>query len=225
FATTLQNVPASMPYLSASAERVAHWRARIGSEAGLKVGIAWAGSPVHRHDRHRSIPIERLKPLFEVAGARFFSLQVGGRAADLGGIEPVPVTDLSGELTDFGETAAAIANLDLVIAADTALAHLAGALNRPVWTLLPFAPDWRWLLARSDSPWYPSMRLFRQTRPGEWDDAIAAVRQALADRIGGAAKLPDRARREEYVALVAAANEHHQAKRHVECEAALRRAL
>jgi predicted O-linked N-acetylglucosamine transferase (SPINDLY family)/ADP-heptose:LPS heptosyltransferase len=225
FATTLQNVPASMPYLSASANRIAHWRTRLGSEGGLKVGIAWAGSPVHRHDRHRSIPIERLKPLFELAGARFFSLQVGGRAADLGAIEPVPVTDLSGELTDFGETAAAIANLDLVIAADTALAHLAGALNKPVWTLLPFAPDWRWLLARSDSPWYPSMRLFRQTRHGDWDGVVAVVRQALGERVPGAPKLPDRARRAEYVALVAAANEHHQAKRHVECEAALRRAL
>jgi tetratricopeptide (TPR) repeat protein len=225
FATTLQNIPAALPYLAATTERVAHWRARIGSEPGLKVGIAWAGSPIHRNDRHRSIAIEKLKPLFELAGARFFSLQVGARAADLAAIEPVPVTDFSGELTDFGETAAAIANLDLIIAADTALAHLAGALNKPVWTMLPFAPDWRWLLARSDSPWYPSMRLFRQSTIGDWDSVIAAVRQALAERVAGAPKVPEAARRAEYVALVAAANEHHQAKRHVECEAALRRAL
>jgi tetratricopeptide (TPR) repeat protein len=225
FATTLQNIPASMPYLAAAADRVAHWGARIAGRPGVKVGIAWAGSPIHRNDRHRSIPIDKFKPLFELAGAQFFSLQVGARAADLTAIEPVPVSDLSGELTDFGETAAAIANLDLVISADTAIVHLAGALNKPVWTMLPFAPDWRWLLARSDSPWYPSMRLFRQARAGDWDDAVAAVRQALAARIGGATKLPDRARRAEYVALVAAANEHHQAKRHVECEAALRRAL
>jgi tetratricopeptide (TPR) repeat protein len=225
FATTVQNIPASVPYLAAASERLAHWRARIGSEPGLKVGIAWAGSPVHRNDRHRSIPIERFKPLLELAGTRFFSLQVGARSADLTAIEPVPVTDLSGELTDFGETAAAIANLDLVIAADTALVHLAGALNKPVWTLLPFAPDWRWLVGRSDSPWYPSMRLFRQPRHGDWEGVIATVRQALAERIAGAPKAPDRSRRAEYVALVTAANEHHQAKRHVECETALRRAL
>jgi tetratricopeptide (TPR) repeat protein len=225
FATTLHNIPATTAYLSAAPERIAHWRARIGSEPGLKVGIAWAGSPVHRNDRNRSIPIERLKPLFELAGARFFSLQVGARATDLAAIEPAPVIDLAGELTDFGETAAAIANLDLVIAADTALVHLAGALNKPVWTMLPFSPDWRWLLGRTDSPWYPSMRLFRQTRPGDWDGAVAAVRQALAHRLAGGPKLPDRARRAEYVALVTAANEHHQAKRHAECEAALRQAL
>src|SRR5262249_31850838 len=179
----------------------------------------------HRNDRNRSIAVERLKPLLELAGARFFSLQVGGRSADLAAIEPVPVADLSGELTDFGETAAAVANLDLVISADTVLVHLAGALGKPVWTMLPFAPDWRWLTARSDSPWYPSMRLFRQPRHGDWDGVVAAVRQALVDRIGGAPQRPDRARRAEYVALVAAANEHHQAKRHGECETALRRAL
>ncbi|HEV2957814.1 MAG TPA: tetratricopeptide repeat protein, partial [Xanthobacteraceae bacterium] len=224
FATTLQNIPVAGPYVAAAPERVAHWRARLG-EGGLKVGVAWAGSPIHRNDRHRSIPVEKLKPLFEFAGARFFSLQVGARSADLAAVEPVPVTDLSGELTDFGETAAALANLDLIISADTAIVHLAGALGKPVWTMLPFAPDWRWLTARSDSPWYPSMRLFRQPRPGDWDGVVAAVRQALADRIAGAPQQPDRARRAEYVALVAAANEHHAAQRHVECEAALRRAL
>jgi len=225
FATTLQNIPASMPYLAAADERVAHWRARLAGEPGLKVGIAWAGSPIHRNDRHRSIPIEKFKPLLELAGARFFSWQVGARAADLATVEPVPVTDLAGELTDFGETAAAVANLDLIISADTALVHLAGALNKPVWTMLPFAPDWRWLTARSDSPWYPSMRLFRQAKVGDWDGVIAAVLQALSERVAGAPKLPVSARRAEYVALVKAANEHHEAKRHVECEAALRRAL
>src|SRR5262249_36320510 len=120
FATTLRNIPASTPYLAAPADRLAHWRARIGDAPGLRIGVAWAGSPIHRNDRHRSIPIEKLKPLFELAGVRFFSLQVGARAADLTAVEPVPVTDLSGELTDFGETAAAVANLDLVISADTA---------------------------------------------------------------------------------------------------------
>jgi len=225
FATTLQSIPATMPYVAAAPARIAHWRARIGSEPGFKVGIAWAGSPVHRSDRHRSIGIEKLKPLLELPGARFFSLQVGARAADLAAVEPVPVTDLSGELTDFGETAAAIANLDLIISADTAIVHLAGALNKPVWTMLAFAPDWRWLIGRGDSPWYPSMRLFRQNRRGDWDSVIAAVREALAGRIPGNPELPDRTRRAEYVALVKAANEHHEAKRHGECEEALRRAL
>jgi tetratricopeptide (TPR) repeat protein len=225
FGTTLESIPAATPYLTPAPERVAHWRGRIGAAPGLKVGIAWAGSPVHRNDRNRSIPLERLKPLFELAGARFFALQVGQHAADLDAIAPIAIADLSGELTDFGETAAAVANLDLVIAADTALVHLAGALGKRVWTLLPFSPDWRWLLGRADSPWYATMRLFRQPRPGDWDGAIGAVRQALADRLAGAPRRPDAAKRAEYVALVAAANEHHQAKRHAECETALRQAL
>jgi tetratricopeptide (TPR) repeat protein len=224
FGTTLEGLPAATPYLAPAPERVAYWRERIGTEPGLEVGIAWAGSPVHRNDRNRSIALERFKPLFELAGARFFSLQVG-RSADLAAIEPMAIADLSGELTDFGETAAAIANLDLVIAADTALVHLAGALGKPVWTMLPFSPDWRWLLGRADSPWYPTMRLFRQPRPGDWDGVVGEVRQALADRLAGAPQRPNAAERAEYVALVAAAKEHHQAMRHAECEAALRRAL
>jgi tetratricopeptide (TPR) repeat protein len=225
FGTTLESVPAATPYLTPAPERLGHWRERIGTAPGLKVGIAWAGSPVHRNDRNRSIPLERLKPLLELAGARFFSLQVGQHSADLAAIEPMAITDLSGELTDFGETAAAIANLDLVVAADTALVHLAGALGKPVWTMLPLSHDWRWLLGRADSPWYPTMRLFRQPRPGDWDGVVGAVRQALADRLAGAPRRPDAAKRAEYVALVTTANEHHQAKRHAECEAALRQAL
>jgi tetratricopeptide (TPR) repeat protein len=225
FATTLETIPATAPYLSSAPERRVHWRARIGGDPGLKVGIAWAGSPMHRNDRNRSIPIERFKPLFELAGARFFSLQVGPRTADLAAVEPAAITDLSVELTDFGETAAAIANLDLVIAADSAVAHLAGALGRPVWVMLPFSPDWRWLLRCTDSPWYPSMRLFRQTQLGDWGDVATAVHDALADRIAQVSANPDAARRAEYVALVSAANEHHKANRHAECEAVLRQAL
>jgi hypothetical protein len=152
-------------------------------------------------------------------------LQVGPHASDLVAIEPLAVRDLSGELTDFGETAAAVTNLDLVIAADTAIAHLAGALGKPVWTMLPFAPDWRWLLGRSDTPWYPSMRLLRQPQLGDWDAVVAAACQALTERIGGATAQGEAGKRAEYVALVRAANEHHQAKRHRECETALRRAL
>ena len=185
FGTSLATIPDPTPYLSPPPERLGPWRERIGAQAGLKVGIAWAGNPVHRNDRNRSIPIERLAPLFEVEGPSWFSLQTGPRAAEAAATPEL--IDLSAALTDFGETAAAIAALDLVIAADTAVAHLAGALGKPVWLMLPFAPDWRWLLGRADSPWYRSMRLFRQARPGEWGPVIAAVRAALAQQLAAPA--------------------------------------
>ena len=226
FSTRLKTIPADVPYLAAPRERIAHWRERVGDWPGLKVGIAWAGSPVHRNDVNRSIPLARLAPLLDVAQARWFSLQVGARAANLAAVSAEKVIDLSAELGDFAETAAAIANLDLVITVDTAVAHLAGALGKPVWTMLPFAPDWRWLLERSDSPWYPTMRLFRQARAGDWDGVVGDVRRALQERVGRGTSSPSRAAlRDEYMALVNAANEYHRAKRHVECEAALRRAL
>jgi tetratricopeptide (TPR) repeat protein len=224
FHTTLDGIPAVTPYLSAAPDRLAHWQARTGGEPGLKIGIAWAGSAVHRNDRNRSMSIERLTPLFKQGGLRFFSLQVGPRASDLAVVEPETIVDLSAGLTDFGETAAAIANLDLVIAADTAVVHLAGALGKPVWTMLPLAPDWRWLIGRPDSPWYPSMRLFRQPRIGDWDAVVGDVCRALADRLMPS-PAPEVAQRAEYLALVHAANEHHLAQRHAECEVALRRAL
>ncbi|HEY1980883.1 MAG TPA: tetratricopeptide repeat protein [Xanthobacteraceae bacterium] len=224
FGTTLQTVPAEMPYLAAAPDRLQHWRQRIGSVSALKIGIAWAGSPVHRNDGDRSIPIAKLAPLFAVSGVQLFSLQVGPRAADLAALPPETMIDLAAELTDFGETAAAIANLDLVIAADTVVVHLAGALNKPVWTMLPFAPDWRWLLSRSDSPWYPAMRLFRQPRSGDWESVVGAVREALRDQLGLRPR-SSAATRADYIALVNAANEHHQAKRYAECEIALRKAL
>jgi len=223
FETSLDRIPAETPYLTAPPDRIAHWRARLGP--GFKVGIAWAGSPVHRNDRSRSIPIDRLAPLFEIASARWFSLQVGPRAADLAGLPQAAITDLAAELVDFGETAAAIAALDLVITADTAVAHLAGALGRPVWVMLPLAPDWRWLLGRDDSPWYPSMRLFRQPRVDDWDSVVAAVRAASAQWVVLLPQPSGAMTRAELEALVRAANEHHAAGRHAECEAALRRVI
>ena len=196
FGTALDSIPDNSPYLSAAPERLAHWRERLGGAGGLKVGIAWAGSPIHRNDRNRSMALRQFAPLFDVAGIRWFSLQVGqeSRAPSM----PAQLTDLAGELADFGETAAAIAALDLVIAADTAVAHLAGALGKPTWMMLPFSPDWRWMLGRTDTPWYKSMRLFRQKRSGEWDDVVVAVKDALAllRRQGQAADhRPCRARR------------------------------
>ena len=225
FATTLESIPTATPYLTVAPERAAHWRTRVGGP-GLKVGLAWAGSAVHRNDQNRSIALDRLAPLLEVEGVRWFSLQVGPHAADLAARQRPTIVDLAAELTDFGETAAAIAALDLVICADTAVAHLAGALGKPVWVMLPFAPDWRWLIGRDDSPWYPSMRLFRQQRAGDWHGVAARVRAALATRVAApSAPRTDRATRAELAELVRAANEHHQAKRHAECEAALRRVL
>ncbi|HEY1542668.1 MAG TPA: tetratricopeptide repeat protein, partial [Xanthobacteraceae bacterium] len=226
FGTTLDTIPATTPYLAAAPERAAYWRDRIDVAPGLKVGLAWAGSAVHRNDRRRSIPFDALSSLLTVEDTRWFALQVGPRAADLAARKGSIVTDLAAELGDFGEAAAVIAALDLVITADTAVAHLAGAVGKPVWVMLPFAPDWRWLMRRNDSPWYPSMRLFRQPRPGDWASVVASVRSALAQ--GAAQPSPQRrapGARAELAALVRAANEHHQAKRHAEAEAMLRRVL
>src|SRR5262249_27134059 len=168
-------------YFPAAPDAVARWRARLATAAGMKIGLVWAGNPAHLNDKSRSIALDRLSSLFELPGTQWYSLQVGERAADLAKLPPGRVTDLAAGLTDFAETAAAISALDLVISVDTAVAHLAGALGRPVWILLPFDPDWRWLLGRGDSPWYPSARLVRQPGPDDWDDVIARVRTALLD--------------------------------------------
>jgi tetratricopeptide (TPR) repeat protein len=182
FGTTLANVPNDVPYLHADAEEAGRWRSRLAEHSPLvKVGLGWAGNPRNRTDRSRSINLARLAPLGQVPGVRFFSLQKGAAAAEAKtpphGMELVDWTE---DLKDFADTAALIAKLDLVIAVDTAVAHLAGAMGRPVWTLLPFVPDWRWLLEREDSPWYPSMRLFRQPSVGDWDSVIARVAEALS---------------------------------------------
>ncbi len=183
FATDLATIPADIPYLTPDPAAVERWRLKLGDGSGLKVGIAWAGNPSHKNDRNRSVAIERLLPLLEVPGIRWFSLQVGEHAGDLARLPIGMVADLSGELGDFSDTAAVIANLDLVIAVDTAIVHLAGALGRPVWAMMTFAPDWRWLLDREDSPWYPSLRLFRQATLGDWDSVLVRMRQALGQRV------------------------------------------
>jgi tetratricopeptide (TPR) repeat protein len=183
FGTDLATIPAEMPYLTPNPEAVEQWRLKLGDGPRLKVGIAWAGNPSHKNDRSRSIAIERLLPILEVPGIRWISIQVGERAGDLARLPIGMVADLSNQLGDFGDIAAVIANLDLVIAVDTAVVHLAGALGRPAWAMLAFAPDWRWLLDREDSPWYPSLRLFRQARPGDWDSVLVRMRQALAKRV------------------------------------------
>ncbi len=201
--TRLETVPAAVPYLRAEPELLARWAARLGPSGDgnpgdfprdcprdCRIGLVWAGSPGHRNDRNRSLALAALAPLGRVPGVRFYSVQKGPAAAQLA--TPVPglaITDLSGEIGDFADTAAIVSHLDLVITVDTSVAHLAGALGRPVWVLLPFAPDWRWLMDREDSPWYPTMRLFRQPAPGAWDPVVARVAEALerhaAERTGG----------------------------------------
>lgn len=168
------NIPARVPYLEArGGSRVdLGW----GSEGRLKVGLAWAGNPQHDNDRNRSIPLSMLRSLSWVRGARFYSLQAGGGVD----VTAFPgLIDLSAQLVDFSATASAISQMDLVVTVDTAAAHLAGALAKPVWILLPSAPDWRWLLERSDSPWYPTARLFRQVRSGDWEPVIERVLKQL----------------------------------------------
>ena len=183
FATDLETIPLAIPYLVPEPEAMVRWRHQLPPGAELKIGVAWAGNPTHQDDRNRSLPIERLLPLFKVPGLRWFGLQVGERAGDIGRLPGGAITDLSRHLTDLAETAAALANLDLVIAVDTSVAHLTGALGRPAWVLLPFSPDWRWMLGRDDSPWYPSLRLFRQERRGDWDAVVERVKGALARQV------------------------------------------
>src|SRR5262249_12622548 len=147
-------------------------------------------SSQHVNDFRRSAGLDRLRPVFDVRGISFVGLQVGPRAADIARLPPGTMTDLSVELTDFAETAGAILNLDLVIAVDTAVVHLAGALGRPAWVMLAFSPDWRWLLNRDDSPWYPTLRLYRQRTPGDWDGLIARLAADLSEFVAQAKDIP-----------------------------------
>jgi hypothetical protein len=191
--TTLASIPAKIPYLFADPVRAAAWRERLDGRlprGKRRIGLAWTGRPTHPNDRRRSLSLARLAPLGTAAGTCFVSLQKPLSQSDIPSLQLFPdFADISGELTDFGETAAAIANLDLVITVDTAIGHLAGALGKPVWILLPWPADWRWLLERSDSPWYPTARLFRQKTAGDWDAVIAAVVAALADVWRASAKV------------------------------------
>jgi tetratricopeptide (TPR) repeat protein len=175
-AVEADRLSASVPYLRADPERAAAWRERLSVHDGaLKVGLGWAGRPTHSNDWRRSIPFEKLAPLGAVRDAVFVSLQTGERArdpADAGGLRVIECGD---DLRNFADTAALISELDLLISVDTAPAHVAGALGRPVWTLLPFQPDWRWRLDAGTSRWYPTMRLIRQQRNGDWDELIARV--------------------------------------------------
>jgi len=185
FGTTLDNLPAGAPYLSADARSNELWRQRMPNTHGaLKVGLVWAGSHGHKNDRNRSIRLDQFNILGNIPNLAFFSLQKGVSTNQPGQLAiNLHINDLMGDVEDFADTAALIAQLDLVLCVDTAVAHLAGAMGKPTWVLLPFAPDWRWLQKRTDSPWYPSMRLFRQRKAGDWSEVLFQVREALTRKV------------------------------------------
>ena len=179
FATTLVTVPAGVPYLQAPADAVAAWRERLAGLTGYRVGLVWAGAARHPQDAARSMTPADLAPLAALDGVDLVSLQIGKRAGEVAAFGPGGVFDVTGAIADFADTAAAIANLDVVVSVDTAVAHLAGAVAAPVFVMLPTPPEWRWMHAGTDTPWYPTMTLFRQRTAGEWAPVATAVAAAL----------------------------------------------
>jgi len=177
FETRLETIPADVPYLFADPGKVGYWRDRLPAREICRVGLVWAGKT---SDRRRSCPLAEMTPLFKIPGVVFVGLQKGGPAQEVFELPSEIAFRNVGEMfEDFSDTAAAIKHLDLIISIDTSVAHLAGAMGKPVWVLLLRSPDWRWLMDREDSPWYPTMRLFRQSRPGHWDTVIVEMAQAL----------------------------------------------
>jgi tetratricopeptide (TPR) repeat protein len=176
FRTTVESIPAEVPYMRVPPEALNHADAIDWVGGMLRVGLVWSGNPEHCENKRRSIPLKCLSPLFQVRGVRFYSLQIGEPGS---GIVDFPMIDLQPSIRDLADTAAIMNHLDLVITVDTAVAHLAGALARPTWVLLAYAADWRWLTDRQDSPWYRTVRLFRQTSLGNWDSVVEQVQDAL----------------------------------------------
>ena len=190
FKTRLESIPSDVPYLRTPADAAQRWSKHLAKLQGLKVGLVWAGNPEHVNDSRRSLDLKALAPLFAVPGISFASLQFGPRTADLKKLKGKPgIEDLGARFEDFADTAGAINALDLVITVDTSVAHLAGALGKPVWVLLPWVSDWRWMLHREDNPWYPTMRLFRQKRDESWAEIVPRIAGELAAVVQG-----DRAR-------------------------------
>jgi tetratricopeptide (TPR) repeat protein len=188
--TELTTVPATIPYLTADAARVAVWSARLEARPRPRIALAWSGNPAHDNDRNRSLAFAALAPLLGAGRASFISIQRDLRDADAALLTAAPhlthvMAHVGDALSDFADTAAVVASCDLVISVDTAPAHLAGAMGRPLWVLVPFAPDWRWTLHGETTPWYPAARLFRQSAPGDWsgtiDDVAAALREMLRE--------------------------------------------
>lgn len=181
--TTVDNIPADVPYLKATEDRIEQWRERLG-EGGFKVGINWQGNPSYMADHFRSIALRLFEPVANIPDVRLISLQKSHGLDQLENLPPGMTIETLGDDFDegpdaFKDTAAVMMSLDLIITSDTSIAHLGGALARPVWTLLPHVPDWRWMLDRDDSPWYPGMRLFRQPASGEWESVFERIREEL----------------------------------------------
>ena len=197
--TAGDSIPGAAPYLHPDPAAVAAWRRRFAGLPGKKVGLVWAGNPKHPKDKDRSIPLEALKPILAEPGITWISLQADGRRQDLsalgaaapldlGAAAPLDLgaaapLDLGDDLGDFAETAAIVANLDAVVCVDTAIAHLTGAIGKRAFVLLAYRPDWRWLMERPDSPWYPTLRLVRQKEPGDWPSALERLATALNEEL------------------------------------------
>jgi Tfp pilus assembly protein PilF len=183
--TILDTIPSKVPYLHADPARTAAWRARLQDllQPGIRrIGIVWAGRSTHNNDLNRSMSLSVLAPIAALDGIALVSLQTGpAQSAIADYFDRAPLLNLGAEIADFADTMAIIETLDLIVTVDTAVAHLAGAMGKPVWILLPYAPDWRWLLERSDSPWYPTARLFRQPSPGDWASVARRVGEALSE--------------------------------------------
>ncbi|WP_186343222.1 glycosyltransferase family 9 protein [Allochromatium palmeri] len=186
FGTTMESIPTDSPYLHPHPSRLRQWREILGARTHPRIGLSWSGNPSHRHDQERSIPLAQLASLL-IPDGEFFSLQRDVRPEDKAVLaEHEELRHFGEQLRDFSHTAALIAHMDLVISVDTAVAHLAGAMGKPTWVLLPFHPDWRWLLERHDSPWYPSLRVFRQPLRDDWATVLQQVAQALGDALASA---------------------------------------
>ena len=180
FGTDLSSIPAKVPYLAARPDQVQKAAMWLASAGKRRIGAVWSGNPVHFNDRNRSMPISVLSAVLTSAAPGWVSLQKEMRRGEAEILRAAGAVDLSARLMDFEDTAAVLAQLDLLISVDTSVAHLAGAMGIPTWILLPYAPDWRWLLGREDNPWYPTVRLFRQSKPGDWDSVMTRVADALA---------------------------------------------
>lgn len=185
--TRLENIPAATSYLQAEPTRSALWRDRLAARIApgqRRVAIAWAGRPTHNNDINRTITLDTLAPLFDLEGVTFVSVQKGPAAGQIAGYKGrAPLINLDADITDFEDTIAVLDNVDLLVSVDTSVVHFAGAMGRKAWAMIPFAPDWRWLMGREDSPWYPSLRLFRHQAPRRWDLLVPRVAEALRDFI------------------------------------------
>ncbi len=186
FRTDLDNIPAPVPYLRADPAKTQQWRGRLDAlvpKGYRRIAITWAGRPAHGNDFNRSMPLARLDALARLPETALVSLQKGPAQAEIGRyFGPAPLLNLGAEIADFSDTMAILASVDRLVAVDTSVAHLAGAMGRPASILLPYAPDWRWLMKRSDTPWYPAVTLCRQIAPGDWDSAVAAMLRTLDRR-------------------------------------------